>query len=587
MKKIWSISTTLRNPERLRNFLLTLKELQGVVWDKKAQLEFQIRLIKNRFYGFGSTQFYTGLSQEHIDLLEDINKTISMDDARDIFEAKKYVGADMRGRNSYKTLEKMGLSAIIDTKVHITTLGEYLLSENYDLGELFFKSFLKWQYPNPVDREFKDAAIYNIQPFVITLHLIKKVNELCREKGLKEKGVSRVEFEIFVQTLTHYKELDKQVNMLLDFRIQYDKIKGHKEKKIFVEQYKAELLNEFVNVENLKDYTDNTIRYFRLTRLIYIRGGGYYIDLEPRRMVEIDALLETFDGSAQKFTKEKYIEYISDINLPKLPWETELQKQKIKDALVLEILTLEKELSLTHKEEIFTIDALRMYRKKLQNLKTKKELQNIDKIDETIVALKNIRNLELKPSIALEKYITMALNIINDAKEIRANSLVGDDNEFIFTAPANKPDIECYYEHFNSICEVTMLSGRDQWHNEGQPVMRHFRDFEDNSNLDENYCLFVAPKMHRDTINTFWTSLKYEYEGKKQKIVPLTISQVIEILEYMKYLKEKKKMFFHREFQGLLQSIVSLKDDAGINTSDQWLRGIPQLLSEFVECNDE
>ena len=561
--------------------------MQGVVWDKKAQLEFQIRLIKNRFYGFGSTQFYTGLSQEHIDLLEDINKTISMDDARDIFEAKKYVGADMRGRNSYKTLEKMGLSAIIDTKVHITTLGEYLLSENYDLGELFFKSFLKWQYPNPVDREFKDAAIYNIQPFVITLHLIKKVNELCREKGLKEKGVSRVEFEIFVQTLTHYKELDKQVNMLLDFRIQYDKIKGHKEKKIFVEQYKAELLNEFVNVENLKDYTDNTIRYFRLTRLIYIRGGGYYIDLEPRRMVEIDALLETFDGSAQKFTKEKYIEYISDINLPKLPWETELQKQKIKDALVLEILTLEKELSLTHKEEIFTIDALRMYRKKLQNLKTKKELQNIDKIDETIVALKNIRNLELKPSIALEKYITMALNIINDAKEIRANSLVGDDNEFIFTAPANKPDIECYYEHFNSICEVTMLSGRDQWHNEGQPVMRHFRDFEDNSNLDENYCLFVAPKMHRDTINTFWTSLKYEYEGKKQKIVPLTISQVIEILEYMKYLKEKKKMFFHREFQGLLQSIVSLKDDAGINTSDQWLRGIPQLLSEFVECNDE
>ena len=560
--------------------------MQGLVWDKKAQLEFQIRLIKNRFYGFGSTQFYTGLSQEHIDLLEDINKTISMDDARDIFESKKYVAADMRGRNSYKTLEKMGLSAILDTKVHITTLGEYLLSENYDLGELFFKSFLKWQYPNPVDREFKDASIYNIQPFVLTLHLIKKVNELCKDKGLKEKGVSRVEFEIFVQTLTHYKELDKQVDMLLDFRIRYDKIKEHKEKKVFVERYKSEFLNEFVNVENLKDYTDNTIRYFRLTRLIYIRGGGYYIDLEPRRMVEIDALLESFDGSAQKFTKEKYIEYISDINLPKLPWETELQKQKIKDALVLEISTLEKELSLTHEQEMLTVDALRIYRKKLQNLKTKKELQNVDKIDETIVALKNIRNLELKPSIALEKYITMALNIINDAKEIRANSLVGDDNEFIFTAPANKPDIECYYERFNSICEVTMLSGRDQWHNEGQPVMRHFRDFEDKSNLDENYCLFVAPKMHRDTINTFWTSLKYEYEGKKQKIVPVTISQVIEILKYMKRLKEKKKVFFHGEFQALLQSIVSLKDDVGISTSDQWLRAIPQVLSDFVECSD-
>jgi hypothetical protein len=33
--------------------------------------------------------------------------------------------------------------------------------------------------------------------------------------------------------------------------------------------------------------------------------------------------------------------------------------------------------------------------------------------------------------------------------------------------------------------------------------------------------------MHRDTINTFWYSVKYGYEGegkdKQQKIIPLTI----------------------------------------------------------------
>ena len=27
-----------------------------------------------------------------------------------------------------------------------------------------------------------------------------------------------------------------------------------------------------------------------LTKYIYIHGGGYYIDLEPRRMVEIEAI---------------------------------------------------------------------------------------------------------------------------------------------------------------------------------------------------------------------------------------------------------------------------------------------------------
>jgi len=554
--------------------------MQGFLWNKETQVEFQIRLIKNRFYGFGSTQFYTGLCQEHIDLVEDINKDISMEIARDIFESKDYESPDMRGRNSYKTLEKMGLAAIFDAKVSITSLGEYLLSDSYDLGELFFKSFLKWQYPNPVDREFSDRFTYNLKPFILTLHLIKRVNEICVEKTIKAKGISKQEFEIFVQTITHYDELENRASLVIEFRLNLEKIKDFKLQKNFITEYKDEFLKEYSNVDNLKDYADNTIRYFRLTRLIYIRGGGYYIDLEPRRMVEIESLLVKYDGSAEEFSKERYIEYISDINLPVLPWETDSQKKKISNAIIVEITKLQDELSLMKILDAMSINELRDYRTHLQNLKIKKELQNISKIDETIDALWNIRNLDLKPSIALEKYITMALNIINDAKEIRANSLVGDDNEFIFTAPANKPDIECYYESFNSICEVTMLAGRDQWHNEGQPVMRHFRDFEDKSELLDNYCIFVAPKMHRDTINTFWMSVKYEYEGDKQKIIPLSISQIIDILEYIKSLKQENKSFTHTQFQSFLDNIVNLKDE--VNTSDEWLRAIPKVLEIFL-----
>jgi len=581
LRKIWSISTTLRNPERLRNFLITLKEMDGRVWDKKAQLEFQIRLIKNRFYGFGNSQFYNNLTREQIDLVEDITKPISMEKAEEILRAKEYVDASMRGRNSYKTLEKMGLAIIKEKRVCITSLGSYLLSDDYDLGELFFRSFVKWQYPNPLDREFSDNSVYNLKPFITTLQLIRKVNKLCKKRGLKEKGISKVEFEIFAQTLTHYKELEHHSELLMQFREKLEKIKNYKEKKEFVSEYKEDFLADFSNGDNLKDYSDNSIRYFRLTRFIYIRGGGYYIDLEPRRAVEIDALLALFDGSAEEFTKEAYIEYISDISQPKLPWEEESARQKIAEVILQEIRNLEAELSIKERFESENLEALRSYRKKLQSLKTKEELQEVSKIEETIESLKNIRSLDLKPSIALEKYITMALGIINDAKEIRANSLVGDDGEFIFTAPANKPDIECFYESFCSICEVTMLTGRDQWHNEGQPVMRHFRDFEERSELEENFCLFVAPKMHRDTINTFWFSLKYEYEGAKQKIVPLTITQMIEIVEMVQVLKLEGKSFSHRDFQSFLQSVVDLKEHVG--TSDDWLRAIPKTLQSFKE----
>ncbi|MDA3908763.1 MAG: AlwI family type II restriction endonuclease [Sulfurimonas sp.] len=584
MRKAWSISTTVRNPERLRNFLITLKEIENKEWNHETQIEFQARLVKNRYYGFGSAQFYNNLPSQLVDNIQDINYVITLDEAIHILEERNYPqGIAIRGRTSYKPLEKIGLASRVDNKIKLTSLGNYLLEDDYDLGEMFFKSFLKWQYPNPVDRDFKDSEIYDVKPFILTLHLINEVNKIWSSEGNKTIGISKTEFEIFGQTLLNYKDLEEQAKTLVEFRLFLRALTTHKEKKEFTQKYIEIFLVDFTNIDNnnLSDYADNTIRYFRLTRLIYIRGGGFYIDLEPRRMVEINALLETYDGSSDEFSKKEYIEYISDINLPVLPWQSEQEQKKISDAIKPEIVALETELKMQESLDAKSVEELREYRKKLQNIKIKKELQLIPKIDETIDSLINIRNLDLKPSIALEKYITMALNIINDAKEIRANSLVGDDNEYIFTAPANKPDIECYYESFNSICEVTMLNGRDQWHNEGQPVMRHFRDFEDTSSHESNYCLFIAPKLHRDTINTFWFSLKYEYEGTKQKIVPFTINQIIEILEVIKTLKVNGRVFSHLQFQKILDEIVALKDKDSVNSSDDWLRAIPELINKF------
>jgi len=123
-----------------------------------------------------------------------------------------------------------------------------------------------------------------------------------------------------------------------------------------------------------------------------------------------------------------------------------------------------------------------------------------------------------------------------------------------------------------------MLNGRDQWHNEGQPVMRHFREFEKKSNQESNFCIFIAPKLHRDTINTFWFSVKYEYEGQKQKITPFTITQLIEILELIKDLKYKNIPFLHSQFQELLENISNVQD---ISDSEHWLKAIPNTLNNF------
>ena len=56
--------------------------------------------------------------------------------------------------------------------------------------------------------------------------------------------------------------------------------------------------------KNANEYTDNVIRYFRLTRFFYLRGNDYYIDLEPRRKIEIDSILETDNASAKRFASK-------------------------------------------------------------------------------------------------------------------------------------------------------------------------------------------------------------------------------------------------------------------------------------------
>lgn len=49
-RKPWSISTTVRNPARLRDFVLVLAEIEGKPFDTNTQCEFQIRLIQSRLY---------------------------------------------------------------------------------------------------------------------------------------------------------------------------------------------------------------------------------------------------------------------------------------------------------------------------------------------------------------------------------------------------------------------------------------------------------------------------------------------------------------------------------------------------------
>ncbi len=601
MKKPWSVTTTVRNPHRIKEFLSTLQYLDNKKWNKSIQEKYQVLLIKNRYYGFGSTQFYKGLTDKQIKLIDSSNKKISCKQAAEIFEAKNYNDPPHRGRESINPLKKFGLATTNKDIVKITEQGKLLLQENGDLGDTLFKSFMKWQIPNPSSREYPANSHYNIKPFIGTIHLIRQVNLKEKSSGSKPTGISQKEFSVFVPTLIHYQDIDEYAEKIISIRNK-QRGKNRKQQTEIFHDSTHEFISKFLNTSdtkkinkcrsNLKDYGDNALRYFRLTRFITIRGGGYRIDLEPRRSIEINSILGYDNAQSKEFASaDDYIEYMVNIAEPKLPWDTIAKHIQIAEEITSDIQVLEKSLgkSSADMKEISEIkdseikeyiEFLRDYRRELQDIDNYNNSQSTEQIEECIKLLENIYEHDDRP-ILLEKFSTIGLNAMNDAIKIHPNYPVGDDNEPTFTAAGNRPDIECFYKTFNAICEVTMMNGSNQWYHESQPVMRHLADFEKKHGKKETYALFIAPSIHRDTINTFWSAIKYEYESKPRKIIPLTIKQFISILKMLLKLKDLNIFLKHSDISNLYNQIISAT--ANYEEAGKWAGSIDSIIKEWKD----
>ena len=126
-----------------------------------------------------------------------------------------------------------------------------------------------------------------------------------------------------------------------------------------------------------------------------------------------------------------------------------------------------------------------------------------------------------------------------------------------------------------------MLTDRSQWYNEGQPVMRHVREFEESYPDKGVYCIFIAPRLHQDTVETFWMAIKHGYRGINQKIVPLSITQLIKLLEILVDLKESGRKLTHAELSHLYDEIINLTNS--VTDSLEWIGQIPVTVESWGE----
>ncbi|SMN02629.1 type IIs restriction endonuclease R.AlwI [uncultured Candidatus Thioglobus sp.] len=139
------------------------------IWTREEQINFQTLLIQYRLYGYSedsgfSSQFLQGLSTAQKEIFSDFAHDLTFEEATDIFTSKQYTDPAMRGRQTFNPFKKFGFACLDDGVLRITGFGEYFLSAEYDLSEIFFRIFIKWQLPNPGSTGYKLEDGYNLKP---------------------------------------------------------------------------------------------------------------------------------------------------------------------------------------------------------------------------------------------------------------------------------------------------------------------------------------------------------------------------------------------------------------------------------------
>ena len=607
MPDVWSINTTVRNPERLYGFLKVLENFEGQNFDYETQGLYQKELIRYKLFKPNDTPEELKMEYENPEPFSD-------EDTEKIFSLVN--DPPLRGRTSVAKCNQMGLAIALKSEgpVIITDLGKDFLENDFSKEKnFFFNYFVKWQLPNPLEKGYDN---FDINPFLATLYIINKVNDLEENRNNKRKGVSKYEFALFIITLKKYTEIDDVCDQIIKYR-DFVKESSDDEMEIFYEMLREKAKEVFnvvseneitIKSNNLRDYSDSVIRWFRKTQYIIYRGSERYVDISPSKLGQAKHLINNLSLSSHHYaTKEEYRKYLVNQDLPVLPWETNIEDKKeliinlgkrikeIQDAIDLKFPNRRQHdfvweptflpsqgLNELRKMEVEFKKHLDTLSNEFRTLK-ESDLSNlsfyIDKLNE--LANSTSRNRIKDAPLYLEWYTSLSLMALDDSLEIKPNILKADDGLPLFTAGGDVSDIECFYESFNLIVEVTLIKSRAQVPNEVLPISRHFSDLK-NKNLDkECYCLFLAPLIHRDSLNQFYFFINNGFEGYDLNLIPLTIEQYTRLLVYVLENYKKGKFINHTKFgEFFSNTLLNLKSD---NDTRNWHKIIDDSIEEWAK----
>lgn len=484
------LTTTIRSPERLRSFLLVLKDFDGRVLTNALCETVEGELIRRGLYT--PTRGVTPEIRNKWNSLELLSDSEVASLIKLNPQDHKEAGFDYGWPSRFDTHYELGMwfgfvYYRIGEKIEFSKLGNLYVEQTQiedesffsnDEQQIFLNAFARYHRKNPFQR-----VLNHNRPLILLLEVLNQLSEDAEWGGV---GIARHELPFLIVWK------DNDARSLSQFIIEFRKKWAYTPSSEVVFDACERIQGGWNKSEKLstitKELPDEVLRKFRLTGLISIRGNGRFISLNKDLKEIADYLLENYNSLEEFSDEREYFEYASIVD-PFLIQRGAAKSQSSSD---------EDQVALQNWVDYFGVENIK---KELVNLsKGKKSKDEILRITPEPLRLEFLTALLLKHTYAKSRVV--------------ANYKRGDDGLPISHAPGNTSDIELYLEAALKLYEVTLIKGAAQAKAEMGPITRHQDDYRNkNQNLET---IFVAPNIHVDTLRwvEFWNHKGFKISNK-------------------------------------------------------------------------
>ncbi len=512
--KVFSINTTVRNPNRNFDFLKAFEKYDERENDENMIMNYYFDLIKYGIYQSINVPSNIKDAWDNNVTLSDKQVKAIIDNNPQATGIKGRVMTQLRALKDQSLLifEETGKRGIL--KIKISDFGHELLKNPSQAESIYSKILIGMQANSPT----RTTILNNSVPFLNTLFAIKLVNEKWSSLGKIAKGIMNHELAIFILSM---KDCDYEYasNMIIEYRKKF----GFTINKDFVTRYM--ILNDILPIawdSLFDDYPDDVFRKFELSGLVSIHGshGKVYINFSNYNKSKVNYVLEKYNNYEHIVfsSVDEYYNYQKDIILP---WESnDLIRRKILESKA-EILKISLDYTLPLDSNEKYLDSL-FFSNALQKAVDGIKLETILNELAILGGVKSGKScFDLPESLRLEYLLALLLGKIYGTKGVVSNIIYNEDGYPIHCAGGNKCDLSFHHIDGSYIFEPTMLRSKEQILNsETTNIVRHAKAEEAKYSITHRV-IMVAPRVHVDVARYF----KFEIMTDDAKIIPLTINK--------------------------------------------------------------